>query len=141
MKDPASRRDPQTTPTVKATFSSAHWPGEADRTLSTRLAEGDPEAIMALYDDISAVAYGFALQLTRSRRRAYRALRSAFLHAIEDPAMFADLRVPVRVRILLEVNHYALHELPTRKLRRLRPGPSNVIAAAEGSIAQTVLPR
>lgn len=104
-------------------LGTGHLSDPWERTLSTRLADGDPEAIMELYDDIAPLAYGYALQLTRSKRRAYQALRSAFLHAIEQPVIFADHRLSTRARILLEVNHYALHEPHAQPHLSRRPVP------------------
>lgn len=80
-------------------------PVEQDRL--DRLCRGDVDALMELFDDYAALAYGWALLLTESRRQAIRIVRSAFLAAARDPQVFSNRRVSCRGWILLEVHQLA----------------------------------
>jgi DNA-directed RNA polymerase specialized sigma24 family protein len=103
-------------------FGTEHLSDPWDCAISARLVHGEVEAIMELYDDIAPQAYALALRLTRSKTRAYAAVRCAFLRVIEQPTMFADRRLSVRARILLEVNHLVLQQRRTGRRRTARRG-------------------
>ncbi len=95
------------------------------------------EALLELYDELASTAYGWALTLTKSRRRAAEAVRQAFLTAATHPQMFCNHRLSSRGWILLEIHHVlwtqtqtrAPHQVTTRPYRRQRgtaaPHPSS----------------
>ena len=88
------------------------------------LCQGDPEALLELYDEVAPAAYGWALTLTKSRRRATEAVRRAFLAAATDPQVFCNHRISSRGWILLEIHHilwtqtHPSHHTRTRRRQR-----------------------
>ncbi len=74
---------------------SRHWHAE----IAARLNDGDPAALMELYDATSAIVYAYALQAVCSGDDAFQATRNAYLTVWQAPQLLNDVRVPAEVRL------------------------------------------
>lgn len=71
---------------------------------SLRQAPPNAPALLELYDHVAPAVYGYALQRTRNRARAYETALSAFSEAGHDPRVFDDARISMRIQMLLIVH-------------------------------------
>ncbi|MEO6117115.1 MAG: hypothetical protein ABIP33_12075 [Pseudolysinimonas sp.] len=70
------------------------------------------ETILELFDRVAPELWGYALHRTGQRRTATPIVIDAFLTAAQHPAIFADRRVSIKVRMLMLI-HLATDAPPT----------------------------
>ena len=83
-------------------------------TLLAKLTSSPPneETMLELFDRVAPELWGYALHRTRRSRAAAPIVIDAILTATRHPAIFADRRVSIRVRMLMLV-HLATEDSPT----------------------------
>jgi hypothetical protein len=62
------------------------------------------DVLLELFDRVGPAVWGYSLHRSRGRRQARQVAINAFLTAAQHPAVFADRRVPIRLRMLMLVH-------------------------------------
>jgi hypothetical protein len=78
------------------------------------------DTILELFDRVAPDVWGYALQRSRNRREATRVAVNAFVTAALHPAIFADGRVPIRLRMMMLVHLDTARSTPVKIGERLR---------------------
>lgn len=73
----------------------------ADDTVRSGLKAGDPGMLLELYDRTADAVYGYLLRLTRSPHNARTVSLQAYSYVWRHPDTLADVRVPVRIRMVM----------------------------------------
>jgi hypothetical protein len=108
-------------------LTPAPWEAAVHRRLNER--PPNVEALLELFDLIAPEVWGYALHRCRDPRTAAQVAIKAFLAAAQNPAIFDDRRIPLRVRMLLLV-HLDTPQHP-RRGRWLRASRSPIGAGAQ----------
>jgi RNA polymerase sigma-70 factor, ECF subfamily len=88
---------------------------QADRDLIARIAEGNPNALGALYDRHSAIALGVALSIVHDRGRAEDVVQEAFVSVWRKGGSYTGERGSVRSWLLGVVRNRAIDTLRARR--------------------------
>jgi hypothetical protein len=80
----------------------------------------DEDTILELFDRVAPDVWGYALQRSRNHREATRVAINAFVTAALHPAIFADGRVPIRLRMMMLVHLDTARSTPAKFGERLR---------------------
>lgn len=110
--------------------------GDAD--LIRRAAEGDAQALEALYDRFSGVVFSFALRLVQDRQLAEEVLQEVFFRAWQQGGSFSAQRGSVVTWLLSITHNLAIDEIRKRRRRPQKADseePEQVLAAVADSSA------
>jgi RNA polymerase sigma-70 factor (ECF subfamily) len=107
---------------------------QADRDLLVRAADGDQQAIAALYDRYGGVLYAVAYRVARQRADAEDAVVEAFTQAWRDASRFEASRGSVAGWLTMIARSRAL-DIVRARTRRDRITASASSREAEGSLA------
>ncbi|UQX87616.1 hypothetical protein M6D93_15090 [Jatrophihabitans telluris] len=77
------------------------------------------DALLELFDRVAPDVWAYSRQRTRGQRAARQVAIQAFLTAAQHPAIFADRRVPIHVRMIMLV-HLDTERAPVRRSTALR---------------------
>lgn len=105
--------------------------GEADADLLRSIQRGDQEAVAALYDRYSGIAYGLAFRITNDGTLAEDVVQEAFVSVWQQAGRFNPDRGQVRSWLLTIVHHKAVDAVRRRtgrSERTLPEGPDEFVA-------------
>jgi RNA polymerase sigma-70 factor (ECF subfamily) len=103
-----------------------------DAVLLASIQRGDQQAVAALYDRYSGVAYGLAFRITNDGTLAEDVVQDAFVSVWKQAARFDTERGKVKSWLLTIVHHKAIDAVrrkTNRKERALPEGPGDFVAA------------
>ena len=92
-----------------------------DRRILARIADGELNALEALYDRYRTVAYSIALRVTGDATLAEDVLQEAFLGAWRHAGRYAEVRGSVKTWLLAIVHHRAVDAVRRRRPTAVLP--------------------
>jgi len=101
-----------------------------DRRILARIADGELNALEALYDRYRTVAYSIALRVTGDATLAEDVLQEAFLGAWRHAGRYAEVRGSVKTWLLAIVHHRAVDAVRRRRPTTALPETEDVAPPA-----------
>jgi RNA polymerase sigma-70 factor, ECF subfamily len=101
-----------------------------DRRILARIADGELNALEALYDRYRTVAYSIALRVTGDATLAEDVLQEAFLGAWRHAGRYAEVRGSVKTWLLAIVHHRAVDAVRRRRPTATLPETEDVAPPA-----------
>ena len=101
-----------------------------DRRILARIADGELNALEALYDRYRTVAYSIALRVTGDATLAEDVLQEAFLGAWRHAGRYAEVRGSVKTWLLAIVHHRAVDAVRRRRPTAALPETEDVAPRA-----------
>ena len=101
-----------------------------DRRILARIADGELNALEALYDRYRTVAYSIALRVTGDATLAEDVLQEAFLGAWRHAGRYAEVRGSVKTWLLAIVHHRAVDAVRRRRPTAALPETADVAPPA-----------
>ena len=98
-----------------ARLRTASATDDADRAVLVRLADGELDALEALYDRYKTMAYSIAYRITNDATLAEDVVQDAFLGAWRNAARYVEGRGSVKTWLLSIVHHRAIDAIRRRR--------------------------
>ena len=118
-----------------ARLRTASATDDADRAVLVRLADGELDALEALYDRYKTMAYSIAYRITNDATLAEDVVQDAFLGAWRNAAKYVEGRGSVKTWLLSIVHHRAIDAIrrrrPTTELPESTDAPPPALTAPD----------
>ena len=102
-------------PTEPLPLRAATPADDADRQVLTRVADGDLDALDALYERYKTMAYSIALRITNDPTQAEDVVQEAFLGAWRNAGRYLTGKGSVKTWLLAIVHHRAIDSVRRRR--------------------------